>query len=157
VQKQDNLIIGSASLRDIEQIETILENEVKKGIILYRSTDEIAKNIRSYIVARVENKIIGIVSLYIYSQNLAEFRSLAVAEEFRGKGIGQELIKNGLLSGIELGLKEFLVLTYQKDFFIKLGFHEIDKKEIPNGKIWADCVKCQYFPVCDEVALIKRA
>ena len=37
--------------------------------------------------------------------------------------------------------------------FEKLGFNEIDKETIPEHKIWADCVKCKHFPVCNEIAL----
>jgi len=33
---------------------------------------------------------------------------------------------------------------------------EIDKKDLSNQKIWADCIKCKHFPVCDEIALIKK-
>jgi amino-acid N-acetyltransferase len=38
-------------------------------------------------------------------------------------------------------------------FFQKLGFKEIEKSELPQ-KIWADCIKCPYFPDCEEEALI---
>jgi amino-acid N-acetyltransferase len=154
VQKFHNVEIGGATLHDVEQIEKLLEKEVEKGAILYRSTDEIAQNIRSYIIAKIGNEIIGVVSLYIYSKELSEFRSLFVSENIRKSGVGRKLIQHGIELGKNLGLKEFLVLTYKKDFFLKLGFSEIEKSEIPNGKIWADCVKCQYFPVCDEVALL---
>jgi amino-acid N-acetyltransferase len=50
-------------------------------------------------------------------------------------------------------LKKVFTLTYVPDFFKKLGFIEIDKAKLPN-KIWADCIHCQYFPDCREIALI---
>jgi amino-acid N-acetyltransferase len=49
-----------------------------------------------------------------------------------------------------------LTLTYQKEFFEKLGFVEIPKESIPDKKIWADCIKCKFFPNCNEIALIKH-
>jgi len=56
-----------------------------------------------------------------------------------------------------LGVKEdVLVLTYLPDFFKKLGFVEIEKEGIPEHKIWADCIKCIHFPVCNEVALVYK-
>jgi amino-acid N-acetyltransferase len=45
------------------------------------------------------------------------------------------------------------VLTYQERFFRKLGFTDVDKKELPH-KIWTDCLNCIKFPNCDESALI---
>lgn len=42
---------------------------------------------------------------------------------------------------------------YQPGFFRKLGFEDIDKKELPH-KIRADCIHCSMFPDCDEEALM---
>ena len=33
---------------------------------------------------------------------------------------------------------------------------EINKEVIPEHKIWADCIKCIHFPVCNEVALVYK-
>lgn len=51
-------------------------------------------------------------------------------------------------------LGEVFTLTYERRFFEKIGFVEIPKEELPAHKIWADCIKCKYFPVCEEIALI---
>jgi len=48
------------------------------------------------------------------------------------------------------------VLTYLADFFKKIGFVEIPKESIPEHKIWADCIKCIHFPVCNEISLVYR-
>jgi N-acetylglutamate synthase-like GNAT family acetyltransferase len=52
--------------------------------------------------------------------------------------------------------EEVLVLTYLPAFFEKLGFHEINKEAIHEHKIWADCIKCIHFPVCNEIALVYK-
>jgi amino-acid N-acetyltransferase len=65
------------------------------------------------------------------------------------------LVENACEEGRRLGLKEVLALTYQQRFFECLGFVEIPKESIPEHKIWADCIKCKHFPVCNEVSLIK--
>jgi len=49
-----------------------------------------------------------------------------------------------------------LSLTYSKEFFERLGFEEIEKEKIPEHKIWQDCIKCIHFPVCNEVAMMKK-
>jgi len=56
----------------------------------------------------------------------------------------------------DLGLQKVLVLTYRQSFFERLGFIEIPKESLPEHKIWADCIKCKHFPVCNEVSLIKN-
>ncbi|MBP9566520.1 MAG: N-acetyltransferase, partial [Sulfurospirillum sp.] len=126
-----------------------------KGIILFRSSDEMATNIRSYILAKNGSEIIGFGALHFHADNLAEIRSLVVKEDFRGQGVGKGIIQNLLKEGKEMGLNEVFTLTYQRSFFEALGFHEISKEKLPPHKIWADCIKCKHFPVCDEIALIK--
>ena len=142
------------TLREIIDIKTILKPYIDEGIILDRSDDEIATNIRSYQIAYDNNRPVGVGALHIYSPFLGEIRSLAVDKEYQEKGIGKKIVKNLLTEAEELGLKEVLVLTYKKEFFEKLGFIEIEKEKVPDKKIWADCIKCKFFPNCNEIALI---
>ena len=142
------------NLNNIIDIQTILKPYVDEGIILYRDEDEIATNIRSYVLAYENDVPIGVGALHIFSPFLAEIRSLAVDKNYQGRGIGKKIVKALLKEAKEIGIKEVLVLTYKKEFFEKLGFREIPKESIPDKKIWADCIKCKFFPNCNEIALI---
>jgi len=144
------------TLFDVESMQELVKKSVEDGIILDRSDDEIATNIRSYILAKRDKKLIGYLALHIHSTRLAEIRSLIVKDEFRGEGIGSRLVKRALDEAKKLGVREVLVLTYSPEFFKKIGFTEIPKETIPEHKIWADCIKCIHFPICNEVALIYK-
>jgi amino-acid N-acetyltransferase len=141
------------TVKNIENMQKLVKKEVDDGIILHRSDDEIATTIRSYICVAVDEKLVGFVALHIHSKNLAEVRSLVISEQFRGYGFGKGLVLKCLEEAKELKIKELLSLTYQDKFFEKLGFKQIEKETIPEQKIWADCVKCKYFPICNEIAL----
>ncbi len=143
-----------AKLNDIKAMQAMVLPEVMSGVILFRSDDEVATNIRSYILALDDDKVIGYVALHIHAPNLAEVRSLIVDSDYRGKKIGATLVTQTIKEAKELGIKQLFTLTYQKDFFEKLHFKEIPKESLPEHKIWADCVKCKHFPICDEIALI---
>ncbi|MDD3591211.1 MAG: N-acetyltransferase [Sulfurovum sp.] len=146
-----------AKLSDIPQMQALVVKEVKEGTILYRSEDEVATNIRSYVLAKEGDKVVGYTALHIHSRRLAEIRSLIVDEAYRGKHIGQRMVRFTLDEAKLLEVEEdVLVLTYLPGFFQKLGFKEISKEVIPEHKIWADCIKCIHFPVCNEVALIYK-
>jgi len=145
-----------ASLSDIEAMQTLVAPEVASGVILARNDDEIATNIRSYILAYSDDTLVGFCALHIHTSELAEIRSLIVKEGQRGKKIGESLVKHSLDEANKLGLKRILSLTYQQSFFERLGFVEIPKESLPEHKIWADCIKCKHFPVCNEVSLIKN-
>jgi len=150
------MILTKANLKDIPAMLNLVANEVKSGVILDRSAEEIATNIRSYVLAKEEGRLIGYTALHLHSPRLAEVRSLIVDEAFRGQSVGKKMVQYAINEARELGVEEILVLTYLPQFFLKMGFEEISKESIPEQKIWADCIKCIHFPVCNEVSLMYR-
>jgi len=145
-----------ATLADIAAMQELVRPEVESGVILDRNDDEIATNIRSYTLALYNGELIGFTALHIHTSYLAEIRSLIVKDGFRGQKIGEQLIMKVLDEAKSLGLQRVLSLTYKQSFFERLGFVEIPKESLPEHKIWADCIKCKHFPVCNEVSLIKN-
>ena len=146
-----------AKLNDIPEMQALVLSEVKDGIILNRSEDEVATNIRSYVLAKENDVIVGYTALHVHSKRVAEIRSLIVDEKYRGQHIGKKMVEFTLKEAKDLGVEEdVLVLTYLPQFFAKIGFIEINKDVIPEHKIWADCIKCIHFPVCNEIALIYK-
>jgi amino-acid N-acetyltransferase len=147
--------LTKATLSDIQKMQELVTPEVESGIILIRTSDEIATNIRSYVLAKEGSNLVGFCALHVHAASLAEIRSLVVKEDQRGKGIGERLIAKAMDEGKLLGVQKVLSLTYKQSFFEKLGFVEIPKESLPEHKIWADCIKCKHFPICNEVSLIK--
>jgi amino-acid N-acetyltransferase len=145
-----------ASLTDIASMQDLVRPDVESGIILPRSDDEIATNIRSYTLAFDGEILVGFCALHVHSFLLAEIRSLIVKDGYRGEHIGSTIVTRSLEEARVLGLKQVLALTYKQSFFENLGFTQIPKESLPDHKIWADCIKCKHFPVCNEIALIKN-
>ena len=148
-----NIKYFNPTVQYIESMQKLVKKDIDEGNILHRSDDEIATTIRSYTCVSVDNKLVGFVALHIYSKNLAEVRSLIVDEKYRGLSIGKGLILKCLEEAKKLSIKKVLSLTYKDKFFENLGFKQIEKDTIPEHKIWADCIKCKHFPICNEVAL----
>ncbi len=138
----------------IKDMQALVKPEVESGKILLRTEDEIANTIRSYTVVSVDDKIVGFVALHIHSSRLSEVRSLIVNQDYRGLKLGKQLVEYCIQEGKKLGLEQILSLTYEEGFFESLGFRIIDKENIPEHKIWADCIRCKHFPVCNEIAMV---
>jgi len=138
----------------ISAMQALVKEEVEKGIILLRTEDEMANTIRSYTVVEVDGQIAGFTALHIHSARLSEVRSLVVSKNYRGLNLGRKLVEACIEEGKRLQLQQILSLTYQREFFEKLGFVEIEKENIPEHKIWADCIRCKHFPICDEIAMV---
>ncbi len=145
-------MIRKARIADVKTIHKLLLNYAKEGLMLSRSLAELYEGIRDFYVYEENGEVIGTVCLEICWDDLAEVRSLAVTEGRGLRGIGRMLVEACLEEARELGLKRVFALTYKPGFFEKLGFHLIEKSELPH-KIWTDCIKCPKFPECDEVAL----
>jgi len=141
------------TLKHIKQMQELVLQDVENGNILVRNESEMATTIRSYTVVYDGDLLVGFVALHIHSITLAEIRSLVVRDTYRGKGIGKKLIQNCIDEGKNLELQELLVLTYKQALFERFGFEVIEKASIPDTKIWADCIKCKHFPICDEISL----
>ena len=142
------------TVADITKMQNIVKEEVLNGKILLRTEDEMATTIRSYTVVEVDGKMAGFTATHIHSPRLAEVRSLVVAKEFRGLKLGRKLVDACIKEAKEYGIKQLLSLTYEQGFFESSGFRVISKEEIPEHKIWADCIRCKHFPICDEIAMV---
>lgn len=147
-------MIRIARMNDVKPIHCLLNHFADRGLLLGRSMSSLYDQLRDFVVYHDENdRVVGVCSLHICWENLAEIRSLAVDEESQGKGIGKKLVQHCLQVARELGIEEVFTLTYQRPFFLKLGFVDVDKRDLPH-KIWSDCLNCSKFPDCDEDALI---
>jgi len=149
-------MISKARLENAKGIQKLVTFYAEKDFMLPRSLNEIYENIRDYWICQENDKIIGCAAMHVVGWNdLGEIKSFAVDAEYHKKGIGKKLIASCIEEAKNLGIKKVFVLTFIPDFFKKLEFVEVDKKEFPH-KIWAECCNCPKFPDCKEVALVKQ-
>ena len=149
-------MIRKAIIQDIKPIHKLLSHYGEQGSLLSRPLVELYEHLRDFFVVEGSNPkspIIGVCALGICWEDLAEIRSLAVIPDQQGKNYGSQLVEICLQEALSLGLKRVFTLTYEPDFFSKLGFKEIEKSTLPH-KIWADCIRCAKFPDCDEIAMM---
>lgn len=147
-------MIKKARIEDIKQIQSLINSFASKDLMLPRSLNELYENLRDFWIVKEGNKVIGCAALHVSWIDYAEIKSVAVAKNKQGKGIGRELISACLTEAKELGAKRIFVLTYKPEYFKKFGFKRIRNSQLPH-KIWAECINCCKFPDCKEIALLK--
>jgi len=145
--------VEKAGIRDAATIHQLINYFADKGEMLPRALSQIYENIRDYFVIRQGERVIACAALHVSWEDLAEVKSVAVAEDSQKQGVGAQLVEACLGEAKELGIPTVFCLTYQPAFFEKLGFCLVDKMELPR-KIWGECYLCPKFPNCDEVALV---
>jgi amino-acid N-acetyltransferase len=126
-----------------------------RDVVIPRSLSELYEHLRDFYVYIEDGEVTGTCALHISWEDLAEIRSIVVADDHKGKGAGKALVEECLKEAMLLGIQKIFVLTYIPGFFEKFDFKKIDKGELPH-KVWSDCVKCVKFPDCDEIAMIRQ-
>ncbi len=145
--------VEKARIKDVTQMHKLINYFADKGDMLPRSLSAIYENIRDYFVVREGEQVIACAALHVSWSDLAEVKSLAVAEKSQEQRIGAQLVAACLDEAKELGIATVFCLTYHPGFFEKCGFSLVDKAELSH-KVWGECYLCPKFPNCDEVALI---
>ena len=149
------MVVGKASLEDVDQMKTLIDFYAGKNLMLSRSLSYLYENVREYWVCREGELVVGCGALHVTWKGLAEVKSLAVDPRFINKGIGKDILSACLKEAKELGLSEVFTLTLEPEFFIKNGFKKIAKEKLPM-KIWGECMQCSKYPSCDEEALVYK-
>lgn len=145
--------LRAATLSDVAAMETFMAPFVATGDLLPRSNYDLCRHIKEYVVAEAaDGSVVGTGSLKVYSTGLAEIAALAVREDQQGRGVGKALVEALLVDARAMGLSEVFGLTRKPLFFLRLGFHVVEKEQFPL-KVWADCARCPRQHACDEVAV----
>jgi N-acetylglutamate synthase-like GNAT family acetyltransferase len=95
---------------------------VEQKKVLQRTLNELEELLAGAFVAEVAGKVVGFVALEIYSRKLAEIRSLAVAAEFQGRGVGKRLVEACVDRARQEGVLEVMAITSSEGFFRSCGF-----------------------------------
>lgn len=122
---------------------------IKKLLSFYcLDTDKVEDDLPGFLVAIIENKIVGCACLDI--GEIVELRSIAVLPGFRNRGIGSRLVDAILARATGVTDTVFLRTT-SPAFFEKKGFKSMNndmKKEV-----WKDCAECDMFEICRQVMM----
>lgn len=142
-----------ARMEDAEAVCELINYHAERERMLHRSLESTYESVRDFLVSRRDGQVVGCVALSVSWKDLAEIRSLAIAPDCRGQGLGRELVLGAIEDARKLRLERIFVLTYEVDFFAKFGFRKVEKDALPT-KIWRDCIHCPRADACDEVAMI---
>lgn len=145
--------IETARVADAEAIHALVTSWADRGDMLHRPIGEIYEAIRDFKVAWQDDRLVACGSLHIMGSDLAEIRSLAVAEDLQMKGTGAAIVAACIDDARAFGLERVFALTYRPGFFEKQGFRIANVMEFPQ-KVWGECVRCPFFTNCKEVAVV---
>lgn len=142
-----------AKIADVGAIHRLVAHYAAQGFLLARSEREIRAKISHFIVQEEKLRIVSCLSLESYGSDLAEIRSVAVSDEFRGQGLGGRLIRFALVEARRGGIARVFAVTHMPQFFEQQGFATVARKSLVE-KIARDCRTCSQKRSCELVAVI---
>src|SRR6201999_3273701 len=98
-------MIRAATIHDVPRIQAVINSHAELGKMLFKSLAQLFEDIRDFGVYEVDGKVVGCVALTIIWGDLAEVRSLAVDDAYRGKGIGRQLVEWCVDEARRLGIR----------------------------------------------------
>jgi len=147
--------IRRAQPADVAGIHALLKQFSDREVLLPRSKDDLSANLREFLVVEEGGSIIACGALQIFTGELGEVRSLAVAPQHGKRGLGRQLVRRIEREALDIGLGRLMALTYAVGFFHRLGFCTVEMRELPE-KVWGVCINCPKFRRCDETAVLKH-
>jgi amino-acid N-acetyltransferase len=153
-EDSEQLGVRHATDQDVATIGALMERYAALGNVLPRTADDIQHNLDDFYVIEDQSRVVGCGALEIFTADLAEIRSLMIAEDHAGRGLGGRLVEHLIGEARTRGIKRLMALTYVPKFFHKWEFETVSKHMLPE-KVWGICVTCYKFNNCDETAVLK--
>lgn len=153
------ITIRRATLQDVLPIHRLIQTYPHELIL--RPVNNIVENIDRFTVAVCGEQIIACACWQILPEvgtpdaATVELQSVAVDRAFRGQGVGKQLVKFVLQRIDGFRPVQAIVLTFEPEFFGKLGFQKIEKTKIIH-KIYRGCIYCTKHTnpfTCPEIAM----
>lgn len=124
-----------AQIDDVAGIINLIAPLESEGILVKRSRETLEQEIGNFVIAEIDEQIIGCAALYPITEHSAELACLAVDPSYRGKSLGTELLSAIEVKASESNLSElFLLTTHTQHWFIEHGFAESRPDALPKTR-----------------------
>ena len=119
------ILVRSARTSDVKSIRELVDSYAAPGQMLSKETVTLYESVQEFLVAEKDGVVVGCGALHVLWEDLAEVRTVAVAQKFHKQGIGHLILKEIIDRARHIGIKRIFCLTFQTQFFGSIGFKEI--------------------------------
>ena len=118
--------VRPARTADVRAIRQLVDLFAPRRILLSKATVTLFEEVPDFLVAEADGQVVGCGALHVVWEDLGELRTLAVAPDSGGRGIGRALVEALLVRARALGVSRVFCLTFEREFFASCGFVEIE-------------------------------
>ncbi|GGE91455.1 amino-acid N-acetyltransferase [Mycetocola zhadangensis] len=140
-QGEPEFLVRRARTSDVPDIQKLIEPLVAQRILLGKERVVFYEAVQEFrVVTSSDGTLIGCGALHVMWEDLGEVRTLAVAEDWLGHGVGRAILNTLEADARELGLRRLFCLTFEVPFFTRNGFREIGD-EIIDPIVYSEMVR----------------
>jgi amino-acid N-acetyltransferase len=133
--------VRAARTADVSAIADLCGPLIQSRVLLGKERVELYESIQEFLVAEDSSgKVIACGALHVMWEDLGEVRTLAVATSHQGTGIGKSILLSLFDRAKSLGLERIFCLTFEVEFFGKLGFEPISETPV-DPEVYAELVR----------------
>ncbi len=133
--------VRRARTSDVPRIQALVEPLVQERILLGKDRVVFYEAVQEFRVAEdADGRLIGCGALHVIWEDLGEVRTLAVARDRLGRGVGHELLGSLESDARELGLSRLFCLTFEVPFFSHHGFEDMGSESV-DPEVYAELVR----------------
>lgn len=145
------IAIRKPTLADVPMMIRLMEPHVRSEALLPRTPRAVQERLRDYVVAEQQGRLVGLASLSIVDEDLAELG--AVVSD--GEGMLGDLVEAVLDEARAMGVRRTFVLAPDVAPYAALGFQPTPIDALPEKRD-RQCLRCPRLPRCRQVALVKE-
>ena len=115
-----------ATPADLKSIARLLESSDLPTVGVEHS-------LSNFLVAEADGDIVGVVGLETCCDRYALLRSTAVADAWRGRGVGRHLVERAIGEAEARGFEAlYLLTTTAERYFPTFGFSKVERSAVPD-------------------------
>jgi amino-acid N-acetyltransferase len=130
-QDTEPFTVRPATTGDVRGVQNLLEPYVQRRILLGKDLVLLYESVQEFVVAEdTAGELIGCGALHVMWEDLAEVRTLIVADTWLHRGVGHRIVDALEERATALGVGRLFCLTFEVDFFTRRGFSPIGEQVV---------------------------
>jgi len=131
-----------ARTSDVAAIKRLVAPLAEQRILMAKETVAYYESLQEFRIAESQDgDVIGCGALHVMWEDLAEIRTLAAADTWRGRGVGHVLVEDLLEKAKELGVSRVFCLTFEVEFFKRHGFEVMEDQSAVDPQVYSELLR----------------
>ena len=135
-------ILRRARTSDVAAIRRLVAPLADRRILISKESVAYYEAIQEFRIAETpEGEVIGCGALHVMWEDLAEIRTLAAADSWRGRGVGHALVEQLLADAHDVGVQRVFCLTFEVGFFERHGFEVMADQTGVDPEVYSELLR----------------